>query len=352
MYAGIPAICGIVLPFFLWEIGVLISAALEGVRITKTSSSIRQKRHSHSSSDSRLALLGIIALYILLHSFSEHKEFRFLLPILPLVCILAGHSIDHLAQVLETNTTTGSTSHLSIANENIASETKIGNVALPISPRSLLLAALVVLNYPHLLYLSLIHQRGPIAVNSYVASMVNKRALGEKNEDTQQYSVHYLMGCHSAPVYSHLHAIGAAVETWHLDCSPECRSNSSLVCESDAFSKDPLRFVKSTYGISDPGGDGDDSCMLADSVKEAPSFLVVMQEYAAVIDHILTEKLKMSHAGSIQHTVKSLSFHRKNHHDTTISHQCLSNEASCHDVFNLLSLIDVHFDHIEVYKRI
>ena len=120
MYAGIPAICGIVLPFFLWEIGVLISAALEGVRITKTSSSIRQKQRSHSSSYSRLVLLGIITLYIVLHSFSEHKEFRFLLPILPLVCILAGHSIDHLAQVLETNTTTGSTSHLSIANENIA----------------------------------------------------------------------------------------------------------------------------------------------------------------------------------------------------------------------------------------
>jgi len=87
-----------------------------------------------------------------------------------------------------------------------------------------ILVALVLLNYPHLLYLGFIHQRGPIVVNQYLAAEINREARpGNPNNNSQKsqpYTIHFLMGCHSAPLYSHLHIPNARLDAWHLDCSP------------------------------------------------------------------------------------------------------------------------------------
>ena len=92
------------------------------------------------------------------------------------------------------------------------------------------------------------------------------------------------MNCHSTPLYSHLHIpiqqveISAStksaetikntmdtltgvttpviqrmkllVNAWTLDCSPKCRSSLMIECESDAFHKNPMKFMKQTYLIS------------------------------------------------------------------------------------------------------
>jgi hypothetical protein len=141
------------------------------------------------------------------HSYSEHKEFRFLLPLLPLFCLLAGQRIRDL---------TMSTRH-----------------------GRLLRITGVMLNCAAVTYLGLIHQRAPIDVNRQIVQLVK--------HEPQTYTIHYLMGCHSTPLLSHLHNPPIKFDTWTLDCSPECRSNPDVECQSEIFSKDPGNFMEETY---------------------------------------------------------------------------------------------------------
>ncbi|KAL7551850.1 hypothetical protein ACHAWF_015051 [Thalassiosira exigua] len=312
-FAGIPAICGIMLPFFLWEV----------------------KRSIYEGSDPLWTLTWIIMPYTILHSFSEHKEFRFCLPILPLICIIAGRSMARLAR--------------SSTSQNVREGFKsppesLAKMDLP--KIRLLLTALVIFNYPHLLYLCIVHQRGPIAANGHLTSLIARA------QNSRQI-VHYLMGCHSAPLYSHLHVPSVRVNAWHLDCSPDCRSNPDQVCESDAFSSDPLGFVMSSYSVS--GGESclefGKSCMDIDTVKEIPQYLVVMQDDAVLISDVLTIELNMSHVASIPHTVKYLSWHISTDWEASKKSQSHSSERD-HDVITLLSVIDIHFDHMEIFQKV
>jgi phosphatidylinositol glycan class B len=180
--SGIPAISGLLLPFLLiaffceWSYG-------------------------------RRNLWIIVVCYTLTHSLSAHKEFRFLLPLLPLFCVIAAQPLQHF---LKDN-------HL----------------------RKAWLTLGVLLNLVTVLYLGLFHQRAPIDVNRAIVNLVRR--------EPQTYSIHYLMGCHSTPLLSHLHTPPVKFETWTLDCSPDCRSNSKIECESDRFSKHPARFMEETY---------------------------------------------------------------------------------------------------------
>ena len=300
IYAGIPAICGIALPMFLWEVLRLL---------TKT----YPRTNDAEGTRSRLTIFWIIASYTILHSFSEHKEFRFLLPVLPLMFILAGHAMVQL----------------------------LGGMSVYQS--KLILVALCLLNYPHLIYLGAIHQRGPLSVNAYFASIMNNAA--QKDNSNNQFSVHYLMGCHSAPAYSHLHLTDVFVDVDYLDCSPECRSNEEITCESDAFSNDPYEFVQSTYVNTLDG-----ECELEESIdtpsctniqrnipsKQIPSFVVIMQDDASKIEVLLTDKWNATRVASVRHSVASISWHEETHND----------------VLSFLSLIDIHFEHIDIYSTL
>lgn len=306
-YAGIPAICGIMFPFFLWEIATI-------------------------KSGSRLVLLGIITPYIALHSFSGHKEFRFLLPVMPLICILVGHALHQLVGVIDA------------ANRSILMK--------HCTPTKLVFLALILLNYPHLIYLSIMHQCGPIAVNEYLTTTIKREAftVQNKNKGRQEYSIHYLTGCHSTPSYSHLHIPNVHVSAWHLDCSPDCRSQPDLICESDVFLNDPLGFVESTYTHSfhkDCFGEDNGVCDEGDDARAPPSVVVVMQDDAKIIDIVLLEKLKMSHIASIRHTVKAISWHDKG--SNASGHEKTPSYNRYHDAITLFSMIDIHFDHFEVY---
>jgi hypothetical protein len=94
-------------------------------------------------------------------------------------------------------------------------------------------------NFAALLYLGLLHQRAPIDVNRYIVQLVKHQP--------QTYSVHYLMGCHSTPLLSHLHSPPVVINTWALDCSPSCRADPKAECESDRFLRDPEAFVEDSY---------------------------------------------------------------------------------------------------------
>ena len=280
------------------------------------------KRSSKSMAEStkaRASLLGIITLYVMLHSISGHKEFRFALPILPLVNILAGNAIFRLF-----HTTTC---------KKIKKNGVIG--------------ALIALNFPHLIYLGVIHQRGPISANKHITDVITKSMM-HKTEDT--ISIHYLMGCHSAPLYSHLHNPNvSSVKAWHLDCSPGCRSQDDLVCESDRFLLDPSAFITAAYGNGNKVFEslGDEQCVLQElensGYKEIPTFLVIMGNDAAKVRDELT-RLDMNHVASIRHAIKFLTWH---HHGDSASRQT----STYSDALEIPFLVDMHFDYIEIYKH-
>ena len=292
-YAGLPAICGALLPF-------LVSSATDAT-------AGRSRPYQDTSS---FTLFAIILPYIALHSVSTHKEFRFLLPILPLVCILAGRKISRIVEGV------GSPTHAQLWR------------------CKLLFNGLLVSNFPHLIYLSMIHQRGPIALNQFLSARME--------ESARSYSVHYLMGCHSAPVYSHLHIPSSNVTVLHLDCSPACRSDEEAICESDAFTRGPFGFLLSNYLKPSAEGtcknsDEDETC--GETLKiVSPSYIVMMKEHSERIHGTLTEQMNMVQVASIPHTIKSLSWHGNGNKTSPDSHA-------------LFSFVDIHFDTIKVYEK-
>lgn len=99
--------------------------------------------------------------------------------------------------------------------------------------------------------------------------------------------IHYLMGCHSTPLYSHLHVPSVLVDAWTLDCSPECRASTNVGCESDLFSNDPGRFVDTVYRLKESESD---TCISDEEygycsfqTKQVPDLLVVYSREAFLL---------------------------------------------------------------------
>ena len=220
--AGVPALAGILFPVLVYD---LLLGTWD-----------RPKRN----------LWTVLACYVFAHSWSDHKEFRFLLPILPMICLLCGTRIQRLA------TNTG------------------------LSRKMYYVVACAVPNLVAVLYLGLFHQRAPIEVNRTILNAVSTG--GNPATDPVHVHIHYLMGCHSTPLLSHLHDPPTKFVPWHLDCGPECRKNPEIECESDAFSKDPDSFVKQTYYCDDGDESEDETCSnntnAPASLRRIPEYLV------------------------------------------------------------------------------
>jgi hypothetical protein len=273
--AGLPAISGILFPFFVYE---MIKTIWSKVGIIRDIIGSKEQRNNNlndgNNNDKRrsmkhhnamlwwcpkLTLITIIISYISFHSISSHKEFRFILPILPLVCILSSFPINRYVNIKSNDERKG-----------------LSTTTIKRKRKNILIILFFLFNYPHLFFLGMIHQRAPISVNQAIANHIHKlnelnyhsnnlelSQEGEQHQDQQsqknmnRYSIHYLMGCHSAPLYSHLHvptrssngstSIRSAtiLNTWTLDCSPTCRKDSS--CESDEFYANPYHFIMKSY---------------------------------------------------------------------------------------------------------
>ncbi|KAF7838088.1 GPI mannosyltransferase 3 isoform X1 [Senna tora] len=159
---------------------------------------------------------GLMAWVLAFYSVLGHKEFRFVLPVLPIALMFSGYSLA----VMDDRGSSKSKEKGSLKKYNQC-------------PTKMIVAILFLLatNIPMTLYMSLVHQRGPEDVMNHLA----REALDEKVR-----SVLFLTPCHATPYYSMLHS---NLPMQFLDCSPSEDRGKGVPDESDRFLMDPVAFV-------------------------------------------------------------------------------------------------------------
>ncbi|XAR51226.1 Dolichyl-P-Man:Man(6)GlcNAc(2)-PP-dolichol alpha-1,2-mannosyltransferase [Bertholletia excelsa] len=159
-------------------------------------------------------LSGLIAWVLGLYSVLGHKEFRFVLPVLPIALIFSGYSLT------------------TIGKPGLSQGKQRGSPSIHTKCHSKLCFAvffLLATNIPMALYMSLVHQRGTEDVMKYLS----EEALRGKVK-----SILFLTPCHATPYYSTLHQ---NLPMRFLDCSPS--EEEGVPDESDRFMMDPAGFA-------------------------------------------------------------------------------------------------------------
>ncbi|KAK1549848.1 hypothetical protein Q3G72_008903 [Acer saccharum] len=162
----------------------------------------------------RWKLSGLIAWVLGLYSVLGHKEFRFVLPVLPIALMFSGYSLAVMERA----------DYLDIQKKGSSNIC----VKWP-SKTQLSIFFLLATNIPMAFYMSLVHQRGTEDVMNYLS----REALNNKVK-----SILFLMPCHATPYYSTLHR---NLPMRFLDCSP--RVEKEILAESDRFMMDPVGFT-------------------------------------------------------------------------------------------------------------
>ncbi|TYJ29727.1 hypothetical protein E1A91_A06G086500v1 [Gossypium mustelinum] len=157
-------------------------------------------------------LSGLILWVLGLYSILGHKEFRFVLPVLPISLIFVGYS---LAALDERGSRNGAKKRSSCICNKWPSR------------KQLAIFFLLASNIPMALYMSLIHQRGTEDAMNYLSKEAAKGKVK---------SIVFLMPCHATPYYSTLHN---NLPMRFLDCTP----NKGMPTESDRFMMDPVSFA-------------------------------------------------------------------------------------------------------------
>lgn len=157
---------------------------------------------------------GLIGWVICVYSILGHKEFRFVLPVLPIALMFSGYSLAAL-----------NTEELPLGKSK---RTTTVHKRWPVKLR-VVVFFLLVTNIPMGLYMSLVHQRGTEDVVHYLAT---------EAQNGEVRGVLFLTPCHATPYYSALHQ---NLPMRFLDCSPS--EQRGIPDESDRFLLDPLGFM-------------------------------------------------------------------------------------------------------------
>jgi len=125
-------------------------------------------------------------------SLLSHKEFRFLMGLLPFVMHVCGCTLHQLLDIPSSEVTVAGTSkHDSQSNNGLSRTSKDEHVRW----KTFVLVCLISTNLPIALYTGLIHQRGTIDVMTFLY------AEAQKPVSKDLMSVLFLMPCHSTPFY-------------------------------------------------------------------------------------------------------------------------------------------------------
>ncbi|CAH9105438.1 unnamed protein product [Cuscuta epithymum] len=151
-------------------------------------------------------LSGLIAWVLGVYSLLSHKEFRFVLPMLPIALMFSGYLLAKLG---------------------VPSISRTSYTGL--SKKHLCVFFLLITNIPMALYMSLVHQAGTEDVMNY---------LSVEAANGNVTSILFLTPCHATPYYSTLHR---NIPMRFLDCTPS--EAKGVVDESDRFLSDPVGFA-------------------------------------------------------------------------------------------------------------
>lgn len=159
-------------------------------------------------------LSGLIAWVLGIYSILGHKEFRFVLPVLPIALMFSGVA---LAKLGKTNVSCGQNK----ASRSVAARSS--------TKKKLAVLFLLGTNLPMALYMSMVHQRGTEDVMYY---------LSREAVNGEITSILFLTHCHATPYYSTLHH---DIPMRFLDCTPS--EEKGYIDESDKFMMDPFGFT-------------------------------------------------------------------------------------------------------------
>ncbi|XP_067678293.1 GPI mannosyltransferase 3-like [Haliotis asinina] len=213
-------------------------------------------------------LLFVILWTVFIYSFLSHKEFRFLLPILPISMHYCGVYFQSLCKRPnlkkrkskktkhegdeDLNESFNSSISMSDTTDNQSllqpekqpSPSKLADLdpevkrvqqhRANLSKAKVIVLILLVTNIPMALYFCLIHQRGTVDVMKFIHD-----ASIEKNVD-----VLFLMPCHSTPYYSYVHR---NISMRFLTCEPNLQQLDNYTDEAEVFFHDPVRWLKTEY---------------------------------------------------------------------------------------------------------
>jgi len=187
---GVPIVTATHLPLVLHGIFITVVKALKVHVTTKIS---------------RMFLMLIIAT-IVMYSFIGHKEFRFILNLIPLFCFFCGVSI----------------------------------CSLSLRGKAYAMIWLASTNVPMAYYFSVIHQSGPDAVLNFLQQRVG---LADALPHNAQPFAFFLMPCHSTPYYSYLHH---NLTMQFLTCheSLKLSNHEEVMDEDDQFYSDPRQWLE------------------------------------------------------------------------------------------------------------
>ena len=170
-------------------------------------------------------MAGLVAWSVAVHSVNAHKEYRFLLPVLPLVCLLAGRACTELSA----------------------------------ERRRLVVGVYVGVNVLLFGYFGLIHQAGPISAMSFLQHRLSAlSSASSAPSTTSPYAVHFWMPCHSTPFHSALHLTPPPALRF-FDCSPSLPPLPSAdpstafarqCTDSHLFHHSPVPFLLLHYNTS------------------------------------------------------------------------------------------------------
>ncbi|KZV18039.1 GPI mannosyltransferase 3-like [Dorcoceras hygrometricum] len=153
---------------------------------------------------------GLVAWVLGTYSLLGHKEFRFVLPVLPLALMFSGYSLAKL-------------------RSSELSQRKLKESSSSYVKLQMVVFFLLLTNIPMAIYMSMVHQRGTEDVMNYLSTEATENKV--KN-------ILFLTPCHATPYYSALHH---NLPMRFLDCTPS--KQRGMLDESDQFLLNPLGFA-------------------------------------------------------------------------------------------------------------
>ncbi|XP_076825189.1 GPI alpha-1,2-mannosyltransferase 3-like [Clavelina lepadiformis] len=217
---GLPVVVGTILPFSahgLWILycdkksRCLVSGQLQCTNVALSMFDV---------------FLVIMIFTVFIYSIPGHKEFRFILALVPIFCLFSGTSLSYISK----------------------------------KKRIFFLIFLAVTNIPLSLYFGLVHQSGPHQVMKFLQK--NVEILPQSHVTTSemslaQPSVLFLTPCHSTPYHSFIHR---NISMRFLTCDPDFHDREGYIDEADEFYLDPVQWFKNNFNFSEYNN-FEDSCL-------------------------------------------------------------------------------------------